>query len=105
MKDLRTEKDLAVKAETLHMTAYLHVQEVADDDSPTGTAWECSGFYFEAGDSSGEPLDGGIFWGYPDALAAMYGELVTELPTAFECATWEEVDADEYEGMEELFTW
>lgn len=105
MKDLRTEKDLAVKAETLSMTAYLHVQEVADEDSPTGTAWDCSGFYFEAGDSSGEPLDGGIFWGYPDALAAMCGELVTELPPAFECATWEEVDADEYEGMEELFTW
>ena len=35
----------------------------------------------------------------------MCGELVTELPPAFECATWEEVDADEYEGMEELFTW
>lgn len=105
MKDLRDQKDIAVKAETLYMTAYLHVQEVADEDSPTGTAWDCSGFYFEAGDSSGEPLDGGIFWGYPDALAAMCGELVTELPPAFECATWEEVDADEYEGMEELFTW
>lgn len=103
MKDLRDQKDIAVKAETLHMTAYLHVQEVADEDSPTGTAWDCSGFYFEAGDSSGEPLDGGIFWGYPDALAAMYGELVTELPPAFECATWEEVDPDEYDEMAELF--
>ena len=33
----------------------------------------------------------------------MYGELVTELPPAFACATWEEVDPDEYDEMAELF--